>query len=505
MRRLSRLVVVALGTVLFVFVGGAPGLPTPGGGSAPDDAETPVPRADLTRAGKAALDATGGTRVTDAEVEGEDIYYEIEVVLENGRRVAVHLDESFVVVRAPTGRADVRCRRLIPGRWRGRPDDFRTGQPPFRKPVHSRGRTNTPALEADMKRSRKIIAGTAFVAALAGGAGVAAAAGGSEDANEGPDVAITGDALQRASEAALAETGGGRVTGTEVGDEESYYEVEVTRDDGSQVDVQLDESFTVVGSAADSEDADEGAELSAPGPGQQSAQGRRHAPPHRPAVEQQHLGQVVSVGLADPGAAGDLAGQGQLVAPAPGRRIREQLFTDLSPVLGIDPVAVVLERLGEHEAGGDRLAEHPVHAGPHDDVAVPVDVYGKPRCPSTAPEATVKRCWAPSRNHDGGCDVTARTCMASRAHSNRCPTVTPYGRNGSAGRSRLYSGSGSHAAVKCSGSRQWNRRPHSVITRSVVRNACPRSRCLPAWSATGSASAAANVASTPCMLALRPR
>jgi hypothetical protein len=44
------------------------------------------------------------------------------------------------------------------------------------------------------------------------------------------------------------------VTGTEVGDEESYYEVEVTLDDGSQVDVQLDRQFAVVSSSADSED-----------------------------------------------------------------------------------------------------------------------------------------------------------------------------------------------------------------------------------------------------------
>ena len=110
-----------------------------------------------------------------------------------------------------------------------------------------------------MKRSRKIIAGTAFAAAVAGGAGVAAAAGGPDaDSQEGPDTAITGDALQRAADAALAETGGGRVTGTEVGDEESYYEVEVTLDDGRQVDVQLDESFTVVGSDADVEHSDEG-------------------------------------------------------------------------------------------------------------------------------------------------------------------------------------------------------------------------------------------------------
>jgi hypothetical protein len=70
---------------------------------------------------------------------------------------------------------------------------------------------------------------------------------GAEDTREGPDVAITGPDLDSASAAALAFTGEGRVTATEVGDEESYYEVEVTLDSGSQVDVQLDKDFNVVG------------------------------------------------------------------------------------------------------------------------------------------------------------------------------------------------------------------------------------------------------------------
>jgi uncharacterized membrane protein YkoI len=83
------------------------------------------------------------------------------------------------------------------------------------------------------------------------GAGIAAANGG--DDNEAP---ITGQALDKASAAALEQTGEGRVTETEVGDEESYYEVEVTLDDGSQVDVQLDKSFKVVGSSADHEERD---------------------------------------------------------------------------------------------------------------------------------------------------------------------------------------------------------------------------------------------------------
>ncbi len=68
-----------------------------------------------------------------------------------------------------------------------------------------------------------------------------------EDGAEGPDQPITGPDLEPASAAALAYVGEGRVTETEIEDEESYYEVEVTLDDGRQIDVQLDEAFNVVG------------------------------------------------------------------------------------------------------------------------------------------------------------------------------------------------------------------------------------------------------------------
>jgi hypothetical protein len=101
-----------------------------------------------------------------------------------------------------------------------------------------------------MKHPRRWIAASAVVVLglAAGGAGVASATGGDDHAP-----AITGTALDRARAAALAHTDG-RVTGTEVNDEESYYEVEVTRPDGRQVDVQLDRSFHVVGAQADHED-----------------------------------------------------------------------------------------------------------------------------------------------------------------------------------------------------------------------------------------------------------
>jgi uncharacterized membrane protein YkoI len=110
-----------------------------------------------------------------------------------------------------------------------------------------------------MRRTTRLVAvgvtAGAAVAAVAVTAGMAVAHG--DDDNEGPDVPITGAALDRASAAALAETGEGKVTGTEVDDEESYYEVEVTLDDGSQVDVQLDKAFKVVSSDADHEDGSE--------------------------------------------------------------------------------------------------------------------------------------------------------------------------------------------------------------------------------------------------------
>ena len=101
-----------------------------------------------------------------------------------------------------------------------------------------------------MRNRSKYLIGAAVVAAAAVIPTIAFAGDGDdgkpgEDARE-VDVPITGTDLERASATALASIGGGRVTGTELGDEESYYEIEVTLDDGRQVDVQLDESFEVV-------------------------------------------------------------------------------------------------------------------------------------------------------------------------------------------------------------------------------------------------------------------
>jgi uncharacterized membrane protein YkoI len=102
---------------------------------------------------------------------------------------------------------------------------------------------------------RKLAVAAALVAGAGAASGGAAIAAGSDD--DGTDSPITGSALDNATAAALEHTSGGKVTGTEVGDEESYYEVEVTLDGGRQVDVQLDKSFNVVSSEGDREDPGE--------------------------------------------------------------------------------------------------------------------------------------------------------------------------------------------------------------------------------------------------------
>jgi uncharacterized membrane protein YkoI len=98
-----------------------------------------------------------------------------------------------------------------------------------------------------MQRRTKVIGAAvlAVAALLCTGAGVAVAQGGDDD-NE-HEVPITGAELDKASAVALEHTGGGRVTETEKGDEEGAYEVEVTLDDGTQVDVHLDSNFHVIG------------------------------------------------------------------------------------------------------------------------------------------------------------------------------------------------------------------------------------------------------------------
>ncbi len=103
------------------------------------------------------------------------------------------------------------------------------------------------------RKTKGIVVGVAAVAAIGAGAGVAVGAGGDDDGAEAP---ITGESLEKAKAAALGFTGEGEVTETEVGDEESYYEVEVTLPSGEETDVQLDKQFNIVSSESDAVDDD---------------------------------------------------------------------------------------------------------------------------------------------------------------------------------------------------------------------------------------------------------
>lgn len=93
------------------------------------------------------------------------------------------------------------------------------------------------------KKTTWIIAGAAAIVVL-GGAGIAVAA---TDPFDQDNDALTGTSLERASDAALAEVGEGTVTEAERSDDLDHaYTVEVRREDGSDVDVELDEDYEVV-------------------------------------------------------------------------------------------------------------------------------------------------------------------------------------------------------------------------------------------------------------------
>jgi uncharacterized membrane protein YkoI len=102
-----------------------------------------------------------------------------------------------------------------------------------------------------MRRRTRWIATAGLAAAMAGG--IAAAAAGDDSDQE-----LTGPTRDRAVAAALAATGGGTVLEAEAGDDGAAYAVEVRLADGRQVEVNLDESFKVVGQEPDEDKRGEG-------------------------------------------------------------------------------------------------------------------------------------------------------------------------------------------------------------------------------------------------------
>lgn len=104
-------------------------------------------------------------------------------------------------------------------------------------------------MNASAFNAKSLLAGAAAALLLLVGAGVAYAAGTGGD----PSGQTSGSNLDKAKSVALQQVSG-RVTGSEVGDEEGAYQIEVTRSDGTQVDVNLDKNFDVINTQADHED-----------------------------------------------------------------------------------------------------------------------------------------------------------------------------------------------------------------------------------------------------------
>lgn len=101
--------------------------------------------------------------------------------------------------------------------------------------------SNTAVYEVEVRKD-----GTEQEVAISAQTGEVLSVEKDDDSNEGPDVPITGSALERASAAALAHIGEGRVTDSEIGDEDGYYEIEIRLNNGREADVHLDENFKVL-------------------------------------------------------------------------------------------------------------------------------------------------------------------------------------------------------------------------------------------------------------------
>ncbi len=107
-----------------------------------------------------------------------------------------------------------------------------------------------------MSKRRLVVAVVAALALLGAGTGVVLASVGDDDKP------LRGGALEQATSAARQHVGGGTVLETEAGDDGAAYGVEIRKDDGNVVEVNLDENFKVIGAEPDDD-----------GPGDSDGQG----------------------------------------------------------------------------------------------------------------------------------------------------------------------------------------------------------------------------------------
>jgi uncharacterized membrane protein YkoI len=161
----------------------------------------PLDGRDLGKAEQAALEHVGAGEVTGAEAEddADGVAYEVEVTRPDGTTVDVDLDGDYAVLTSTEDDSD--------------------------SDSDSDGDSDTDGADAD-------------------------------------DRALAADEQKQAEQAALAEVGRGTVTdsGAEsdiVDGKKVAYEVEVTRADGTEVDVYLGSNFAVVTTVEDGTDSDD--------------------------------------------------------------------------------------------------------------------------------------------------------------------------------------------------------------------------------------------------------
>ncbi|MBA3628234.1 MAG: PepSY domain-containing protein [Actinobacteria bacterium] len=102
-----------------------------------------------------------------------------------------------------------------------------------------------------MSKRRLIVAVAATLALLGAGTGVVLASAGDGDKP------LEGKTLDQATSAALDHVGGGTVVETEIGDDGAAYGVEIRKDDGSVVEVNLDGNYSVIGAEPDEDGPDD--------------------------------------------------------------------------------------------------------------------------------------------------------------------------------------------------------------------------------------------------------
>ena len=170
------------------------------------------------RAQEAALAETGGGTVTEVDTLDDGLVgYEVEVVLPDGREATVLLDDDYSVTSSRVDDDDSRGSGATPTPVAGDDrDDDSLGSDATPTPVAGSGRDDSTRDDSARDDSAR-------------------------------DDDLTGADYDRAAAAALAAAGGGTVTDADRSDDTGVaYEVDVRLDDGTEVDVDLDQAFGVV-------------------------------------------------------------------------------------------------------------------------------------------------------------------------------------------------------------------------------------------------------------------